>query len=175
MVGIFAGTVMTTFDIESIEELTHIPHGWDIVQAPNYVSAGWQYKNGTFTAPFQEGFTFDINDRRYYSNEEYRRILHSRTTDDTLQALRKIRENDKILVAVSGGPDSICLLNILYNIKERLKIELYVAHVNHLIRKEAKSDAEFVKEFCDRHQLWLIEDNYTTGQIISINGGWVIT
>lgn len=97
MVGIFAGTVMTTFDIESIEELTHIPHGWDIVQAPNYVSAGWQYKNGTFTAPFQEGFTFDINDRRYYSNEEYRRILHSRTTDDTLQALRKIRENDKTI------------------------------------------------------------------------------
>ena len=68
---------------------------------------------------------------------------------DYIKKNNLIRENDKILVAVSGGPDSICLLNILYNIKERLKIELYVAHVNHLIRKEAKSDAEFVKEFCD--------------------------
>ncbi len=37
-----------------------------------------------------------------------------------------IEENDKILVAVtSGGPDSMCLLNILYNLKETLKIELY--------------------------------------------------
>lgn len=68
---------------------------------------------------------------------------------DYIKKNNLIRENDKILVAVSGGPDSICLLNILYNLKERLKIELYVAHVNHLIRKEAKSDAEFVKEFCD--------------------------
>lgn len=68
---------------------------------------------------------------------------------DYIKKNNLIRENDKILVAVSGGPDSICLLNILYNIKEKLKIELYVAHVNHLIRKEAKSDAECVKEFCD--------------------------
>lgn len=59
-----------------------------------------------------------------------------------------INQNDKVLVAVSGGPDSICLLNILYNLKEKLKIEIYVAHVNHLIREEAKGDAEFVKEFC---------------------------
>jgi len=60
-----------------------------------------------------------------------------------------IEENDKVLVAVSGGPDSICLLNILYNLRETLKIELFVAHVNHLIRKDAKSDAEYVQKYCE--------------------------
>lgn len=59
-----------------------------------------------------------------------------------------INENDKILVAVSGGPDSMCLLNILYNLKDVLKITLSVAHINHLIRTDAKSDAEYVLKFC---------------------------
>ena len=67
---------------------------------------------------------------------------------DYIKKNNLINQNDKVLVAVSGGPDSICLLNILYNLKEKLKIEICVAHVNHLIREEAKGDAEFVKEFC---------------------------
>lgn len=67
---------------------------------------------------------------------------------DYIKKNNLITENDKVLVAVSGGPDSICLLNILYNLKDTLKIELFVAHVNHLIRNEARSDAEFVEEFC---------------------------
>ncbi len=67
---------------------------------------------------------------------------------DYIKKNNLINQNDKVLVAVSGGPDSICLLNILYNLKEKLKIEIYVAHVNHLIREEAKGDAEFVKELC---------------------------
>jgi len=60
-----------------------------------------------------------------------------------------IEENDKVLVAVSGGPDSMCLLNILYSLRETLKIELYVAHINHLIREDAKSDAEYVQKYCE--------------------------
>lgn len=60
-----------------------------------------------------------------------------------------IEKNDKILVAVSGGPDSMCLLNILYNLKETLKIELYVAHVNHMIRTDAKDDANYVEKICE--------------------------
>ena len=60
-----------------------------------------------------------------------------------------IEKNDKVLVAVSGGPDSMCLLNILYNLKELLKIDLLVAHVNHMIRSDAKDDADYVKKFCE--------------------------
>lgn len=57
-----------------------------------------------------------------------------------------IEKGDKILVAVSGGPDSIALLNILHEMKEKLKIELCVAHLNHNVRGEAShADEEFVR------------------------------
>ena len=69
--------------------------------------------------------------------------------------LKTITENnmfykgDKVIVAVSGGPDSIALLHILYELKEKLDISLYVAHINHCLRgKESDEDEEYVKGFC---------------------------
>lgn len=59
-----------------------------------------------------------------------------------------ISNGDKIVVAVSGGPDSIALLNVLINLKSKLNIELFVAHVNHMIRAVADEETEYVKEFC---------------------------
>ena len=56
-----------------------------------------------------------------------------------------IEPADKILVAVSGGPDSISLLNILYE----LKYNICVAHVNHGLRGNAKIDEEYVLKFCE--------------------------
>ena len=54
---------------------------------------------------------------------------------------------DKVLVAVSGGPDSICLLHILYSLRELYNIELLVIHINHLLRgKEADQEEEYVRD-----------------------------
>ncbi|MBN1862038.1 MAG: tRNA lysidine(34) synthetase TilS [Dehalococcoidales bacterium] len=50
-----------------------------------------------------------------------------------------------LVVAVSGGPDSVCLLHILNGLKETLGIELHAAHLNHQLRgAEAEADAEYV-------------------------------
>jgi tRNA(Ile)-lysidine synthase len=51
----------------------------------------------------------------------------------------------RLLVAVSGGPDSVCLLHILTSLKEELGVELYAAHLNHQLRgADSESDAEYV-------------------------------
>ncbi|MBR2743685.1 MAG: tRNA lysidine(34) synthetase TilS [Clostridia bacterium] len=67
---------------------------------------------------------------------------------ETIKKYNMISENDKVIVAVSGGPDSMALLNALFNHKDELKISIFVAHVNHMIRAVADSETEYVKDFC---------------------------
>ena len=59
-----------------------------------------------------------------------------------------IKENDKVIVAVSGGPDSMCLLDTLNRLKDELKFSLVVAHVNHGIRKESDDEKIYVEKYC---------------------------
>lgn len=60
-----------------------------------------------------------------------------------------IEPGDKILIALSGGPDSICLLNILFELKDKLDIDIGAAHLNHLLRGEdAFKDEEYVINIC---------------------------
>lgn len=61
-----------------------------------------------------------------------------------------IDKGDRVLVALSGGPDSICLLHVLNSLKDRLGIEILAAHVNHCLRgKEADNDEMYAKRFCE--------------------------
>ena len=68
----------------------------------------------------------------------------------TIKKYNLINEGDKVVIGVSGGPDSICLLHILHALKQDLKLELYVAHVNHQIREVADSETEYVKQICEK-------------------------
>jgi len=72
---------------------------------------------------------------------------------DTIKKYNLISKNDKIVLAVSGGPDSIAMLNIFISLRKEYNLSLYVAHVNHLIRENAKLDEEFVKEFCIKNDV----------------------
>ena len=67
---------------------------------------------------------------------------------NTIKKYDLINENDKIICGVSGGPDSICMLDILKDLKEEFKFELIVCHVNHLIWEDAISDEEYVINYC---------------------------
>ena len=71
----------------------------------------------------------------------------------TIKENNLIKEKDKIVVGVSGGPDSMCLLHVLIMLKNELKFDLVVAHINHMIRKEADSETEFVKDFCKKNAI----------------------
>ena len=68
---------------------------------------------------------------------------------ETLSRLGIIKSGTKILCALSGGPDSIALCDLLHRASELLSFSLAAAHLNHRLRgKEADADEEFVKEFC---------------------------
>jgi len=66
----------------------------------------------------------------------------------TINKYNLIQKGDKIVIGVSGGPDSMCLLDSLYYLKDKLNIEIFVAHINHMIRKEADEETEYVKDYC---------------------------
>ena len=60
----------------------------------------------------------------------------------------------RVIVAVSGGPDSMALLSTLYHLRSRYALTLMVAHVNHLLRaEEAHRDAIFVQQQAARFAL----------------------
>ncbi len=64
---------------------------------------------------------------------------------DFIQENCPIPSHSCLLVAVSGGPDSVCLLHVLVKLKEELGIELHTAHLNHELRgAESDSDAQYV-------------------------------
>lgn len=68
---------------------------------------------------------------------------------DFIKENSMIESGDKVLVALSGGPDSVCLLHILSELRELLHIEVYAAHVNHCLRGEsALKDEAYVEELC---------------------------
>jgi len=60
-----------------------------------------------------------------------------------------ISDNDRLLVACSGGADSIALLTFLWNERKTLHVEIGCVHANHGLRgEESDADEEFVKELC---------------------------
>lgn len=68
----------------------------------------------------------------------------------TINTHSLIDRNDKIVVAVSGGADSVALLHGLHAIKDTYNLELFVCHLNHQLRGEdADGDACYVKELSD--------------------------
>lgn len=67
---------------------------------------------------------------------------------ETIKKYYMIESGDKLVLGVSGGPDSICMLDILYKLKETLDFQICVAHINHGIRKEAIEDEKYVEDYC---------------------------
>jgi tRNA(Ile)-lysidine synthase len=63
-------------------------------------------------------------------------------------------KESKIVVAVSGGPDSVCLLDALNQLKKKYALELIVAHINYNLRgKDSVADEEFVRKLAEKYGL----------------------
>lgn len=68
---------------------------------------------------------------------------------ETINRYALFQPGDKVLVALSGGADSVCLLSVLKAMSRELQISLFAAHVNHGLRgKESDEDEAFVRKLC---------------------------
>jgi len=78
------------------------------------------------------------------------RDIETRTTD----FIRKrgfFEEGDAVLVALSGGADSVCLLRVLLALRERLSLSVFAAHYNHQLRgADSLRDEQFVRTLCEQ-------------------------
>ena len=69
---------------------------------------------------------------------------------NALEKYLMIQDGDRIIVALSGGADSVALLHSLNSLKEEYGITLYACHLNHNIRgEEAQRDEQFVRDLCE--------------------------
>jgi len=65
---------------------------------------------------------------------------------ETVKKFDMLSFNDRILIGISGGPDSITLLSILLSFKKRYNLSFFIAHLDHMLRgKESDEDVNFVK------------------------------
>lgn len=80
---------------------------------------------------------------------------------DTIKKNHMLEPGDQVIVALSGGADSVSLLLALYDLKHILDIDLSAIHVNHCLRgKESDSDEQFCTELCSRLNVPLIKKSF---------------
>ena len=66
----------------------------------------------------------------------------------SMEYLNKLlNDDDTVVLGVSGGPDSMCLLSLLLRVREQVNIKIVVCHVNHMVRREALEEEAFVRKF----------------------------
>ncbi len=69
----------------------------------------------------------------------------------TIETNKMINCGDAIIVGLSGGPDSVCMLHILSSLRQLYDIKLYAVHLNHMIRgEEADRDEQFARKFSNQ-------------------------
>lgn len=83
-----------------------------------------------------------------------------------------IQRNDRLLIACSGGVDSMALLTFFEEMKDKLDIELMVAHVDHMLRgEESAKDRAFVEAFCQERGIACVSTAIPIPQILAAEGG----
>lgn len=72
----------------------------------------------------------------------------------TIQLNNLVERGEGIVLGVSGGPDSMCMLHLFCSIREEWDLSLYAVHLNHEFRGQASdADALYVKNICEAWQV----------------------
>ncbi len=78
---------------------------------------------------------------------------------ETIQEHDMLKIGDLVVVGVSGGPDSIALIHLLCRLRQDYKLSIWVAHLNHELRREAGEEAELVKSFASQLKVPVVLDS----------------
>ena len=74
-----------------------------------------------------------------------------------IEKYHMLQNGDKVIVGISGGADSVCLLFMLLELKKEMDISIVAVHVHHGLREgSADADEAYVRELCERQQIRLI-------------------
>lgn len=77
---------------------------------------------------------------------------------NTLEKYDLLRKKDKLILGVSGGPDSVYMLYQFSKIAKDYKLQLVCAHFNHSLRKEADAEEEFINKLCTKLKIKFISE-----------------
>ncbi len=74
---------------------------------------------------------------------------------ETIKKYNLIENGDRFVLGVSGGPDSITMLDILNKLRktDEFNFEIFVAHINHMIREESTDDEKYVENYCKKNEI----------------------
>ncbi len=89
----------------------------------------------------------------------------------TIEKHSMIRKGDTVILAVSGGADSMCLLHFFNRFSSEMELNIICAHVNHGIRgDEAVRDEKFVENFCRMNSIQFKVESYNIPEIAAKTG-----
>ena len=69
-----------------------------------------------------------------------------------------VKSADKVLLAVSGGPDSVCMLHMFWRLSKKMNVEIAVANFDHCLRKESKKESETVRRLSENLKVKFITE-----------------
>ena len=86
---------------------------------------------------------------------------------DTIKRYGLVKKKDRLILGISGGPDSICLLNLFVRLRESYHLRLVCAHFNHGLRSAADKESEFVKKVCQNLKVRFLHTKKDVGKFLT--------
>ncbi|MCF8002375.1 MAG: tRNA lysidine(34) synthetase TilS [Halanaerobiales bacterium] len=77
--------------------------------------------------------------------------------------------NNRLLLGVSGGPDSLTMLDLFTSIRDDFNLEIIVFHLNHLFREKASEEAEYVRKICEKKAIKTIIKTHDVPKYVENN------
>ncbi|MEK6732903.1 MAG: tRNA lysidine(34) synthetase TilS [Candidatus Omnitrophota bacterium] len=89
----------------------------------------------------------------------------------TIKKYNMFQKGDRVLVGVSGGPDSVTLLHVLHSLKKEYSLNILVAHLDHKFRgEESKADRIFCQELAKKYGLEIVFEEIDVPKIAEEKG-----